>query len=154
MSTRQSEDTKFVPAVSVSGNAATFVQRVQAGRHQLTSDEPLAAGGTDQGPDPYALLLAALGSCTSMTLGLYARNKGLPLTSVVVQLSHERIHAKDCAECETKTGFVAHIRRRIELGGSLSPEQRQRLLEIADKCPVHRTLTSEIHITTELAFEA
>ncbi|HMJ16386.1 MAG TPA: OsmC family protein [Polyangiaceae bacterium] len=150
MSTTESKAAAFVPAVTVTGNAASFLQSVQAGRHVIVADEPAASGGGDQGPDPYDLLLSALGTCTSMTVGLYARNKGIPLEGIVVQLSHQRIHAGDCAECETKAGFVAHIRRFIQLRGALSAEQRQRLLQIADKCPVHRTLTSEIRITTEL----
>lgn len=107
-------------------------------------------GGTNQGPDPYSLLLASLGACTSMTLGMYARKKQWPLANVLVRLAHQRIHAEDCADCETNTGTIGHIHLQIELTGPLSDEQRQRLLEIANKCPVHRTLTAEIHITSEL----
>ena len=133
-------------AVVVTGSAAGIVQDVVAGTHHLKSDEPADVGGTDQGPDPYALLLAALGTCTSMTLGIYARRKKLPLERVTVYLRHARVHAADCADCETKVGLIDRIERRIELQGELTPEQRKDLLAIADKCPVHRTLSSEIKI--------
>lgn len=110
-------------------------------------DEPVSVGGTGAGPDPYTLLLAALGGCTSMTVTLYARRKGWALRRVVVRLTQERIHAKDCEECETSTdGYVQRIERRIELEGDLTDEQRARLIEMASKCPVHRTLQSEIVI--------
>ena len=136
--------------VTVHGDAAGLVQQITAGRHRLTVDEPASAGGTDTGPDPYGLLLAALGSCTSMTLALYARRKQWPLQAVTVKLRHSRIHAADCAACETKEGLLDHIERDIGLAGPLDEEQRARLLAIADKCPVHRTLTSEIHIQSRL----
>ena len=123
-------------------------QRVVAGRHRLLADEPVAAGGQDSGPDPYSFLLAALGTCTSMTLRLYAERKQLPLDAVSVHLRHSRIHAADCEECETKTGKIDRIDRDISLRGRLDPAQRQRLLQIADMCPVHRTLSSEIQIRT------
>jgi putative redox protein len=114
----------------------------------FTTDEPARLGGDGAGADPYTLILAALGSCISMTLTLYARRKGWALTRVTVRLRQQRVHAKDCAECETKTdGFVHRIERLITVEGDLSDEQRARLLEIAHKCPVHRTLTSEIVIT-------
>lgn len=136
--------------VVVQGSAAGFVQEISAGPHRLKSDEPLEAGGTDTGPTPYGLLLAALGSCTSMTASMYARRKGWPLASVTVRLRHSRIHASDCAECETKDVMLDRIELDIELAGDLTPQQRAKLLEIANKCPVHRTLTSEIQIQSRL----
>jgi putative redox protein len=135
--------------VIVRGDAAGFAQEIVAGRHRLTADEPIAVGGKDSGPSPYDLLLAALGSCTSMTISLYARSKKWPLESVTVNLSHSKIHAADCAECETKVGRIDRIEREIHLTGSLDEAQRKKLLEIADKCPVHRTLKSEIDIRTK-----
>lgn len=123
-------------------------QAITAGRHLLLADEPVAMGGQDSGPGPYDLLLAALGACTSMTLRLYAERKKLPLDSISVRLKHQRIHAADCAECETREGMLDRIDRAITLTGELDATSRARLLEIADKCPVHRTLTSEIDIRT------
>src|SRR5438309_5411987 len=128
-----------------------FTNQVIVGRHLIRADEPLAAGGLDSGPSPYDLLRAALGACTAMTLRSYADLKGIPLERVSVELAHEKIHAIDCAECETKEGKIDRIERLIGLEGALDPAQRQRLLEIADKCPVHRTLHSEVVITTRLA---
>jgi uncharacterized OsmC-like protein len=125
-----------------------FQQEIISGPHRLTADEPVSAGGLDTGPGPYDLLLAALGACTSMTLRLYADRKKLPLTRTQVRLRHSRIYATDCAECETKEGMLDRIERVITLEGNLDAEQRARLMEIADKCPVHRTLKSEIDIRT------
>jgi putative redox protein len=126
-------------------------QEIRTGVHRLLADEPVAAGGGDTGPNPYDLLLAALGACTAMTLRLYAERKALPLERVTVELSHAKIHAADCESCETKEGKIDRIERSIRLEGQLDTAQRARLLEIADKCPVHRTLTSEVDIrTTEL----
>jgi len=130
-----------------------FAQHIAAGRHALRADEPLDFGGDDSGPGPYDLLLAGLGACTSMTLRLYAERKGWPLQRVSVTLAHEKIHAQDCADCETKEGRVDRITRRLALSGDLDAEQRAKLLEIADKCPVHRTLTGEVRIVTVLAQE-
>jgi uncharacterized OsmC-like protein len=121
-------------------------QEITAGRHTIIADEPESAGGTDEGPDPYSLLIAALGACTSLTLKLYARQKKWDLQSVTVTLKHEKIHAVDCIECETKEGKVDRIWREIQLEGNLTGDQIARLREIAKKCPVHRTLTSEISI--------
>lgn len=121
-------------------------QRIKAGSHTFVADEPVEAGGSDAGPDPYSLLLAALGACTSMTLQLYARRKNWPLEKVEVTLSHSRIHASDCEDCATRQGSINRIERRISLTGPLSDEQKTRLLEIAQHCPVHKTLTSEISI--------
>ncbi len=138
--------------VIVHGSASGFAQEITLGAHRLTADEPAAMGGTDTGPNPYDLLLAALGSCTSMTVALYARRKGWPLEAVRVRLRHAKIHAADCEECETKVGKLDRIERDVELVGPLlDAEQRARLLDIASKCPVHRTLTSEIAIVTRLA---
>jgi putative redox protein len=125
-----------------------FQQDITAGTHRFVADEPVAADGLDSGPGPYDLLLAALGACTSMTLRLYAERKKLPLTRAVVRLRHRRIYAADCTECETKEGMLDRIERVITLEGNLSADDRKRLLEIADKCPVHNTLTSEIDIRT------
>lgn len=136
--------------VVVSGGAAGFLQRISVGEHTLAADEPRAAGGTDAGPSPYDLLAAALGACTSMTIALYARRKEWPLEGVTVRLRHSKVHASDCADCDTKEGMVDRLERDVELRGTLTDEQRQRLLEIANRCPVHRTLTSEIRIPTRL----
>jgi len=125
-----------------------FQQEIISGPHHLVADEPVTAGGLDSGPGPYDLLLAALGACTAMTLRLYADRKQLPLTRVQVRLRHYRIYATDCAECETKEGMIDHIDREIMLEGELGVEQRARLMEIADKCPVHHTLKSEVNIRT------
>lgn len=132
--------------VTVTGDAAGFAQDILAGAHILKSDEPVREGGTDAGPSPYDFLLAALGACTSMTTALYARRKAWPLERVTVWLRHSKIHASDCANCETKEGLLDRIERDIRFTGPLTDEQRTRLLEIAGKCPVHRTLTSEIDI--------
>jgi uncharacterized OsmC-like protein/pimeloyl-ACP methyl ester carboxylesterase len=128
-----------------------FQQTVSIGPHQMLADEPAAAGGEDSGPGPYDFVLAGLGACTSMTMRLYADRKSLPLERVTVTLKHSKIYAEDCAECETKAGMLDKIDRTIAMEGALDAGQRKRLMEIADKCPVHRTLTSEIHIVTSAA---
>ena len=137
--------------VLVIGAPAGFTQEVVAHRHRLIVDEPKEVGGTDQGPTPYDLLLGALGACTSMTLRMYADRKAIPLEGVRVRLRYDKIHAADCAACETKVGKIDHIERDIEVIGALTEEQRFRLLEIADRCPVHRTLQSEIDIVSKLS---
>jgi uncharacterized OsmC-like protein len=137
-----------VRSVVVRGSAAGFAQEIHAGPHRLHADEPVSAGGTDTGPSPYDLLLAALGACTSMTVAMYARRKAWPLEAVTVHLRHSKIYAADCAECETKEGMLDRIERDIHFTGPLTDEQRAKLLEIANKCPVHRTLTSEIDIVS------
>jgi uncharacterized OsmC-like protein/pimeloyl-ACP methyl ester carboxylesterase len=128
-----------------------FEQEVVVGAHRFVADEPVEVGGFNAGPGPYDLVLAGLGACTAMTLRLYAERKSLPLERVTVRLRHEKIHAVDCEACETKEGMIDRIDRAITLAGKLDDEQRARLLEIADKCPVHRTLTSEIEIRTSEA---
>ena len=128
--------------------AGKFSQNVRVGPHRLRADEPVAYGGDDSGPSPYDFLLTALGTCTSMTLRMYAQRKGLPLQHVEVELSHDKIHATECESCESESGKVDRIQRRIRITGKLDAEQRRRLLEIADKCPVHRTLHSEVLVLT------
>jgi uncharacterized OsmC-like protein len=151
-STATTQPTNKKPAdVVVHGNATGFLQEVISGRHHLRGDEPASFCGNDAGPGPYDYLLIALGVCTSMTVGLYARRKRLPLENITVSLWHSRIHAKDCEECETKEGMLDRIDTDIELTGSLTPEQRAKLMEIAAKCPVHRTLTSEVNIRLRAA---
>lgn len=132
--------------------AGGYTQQIVAGRHQLVADEPPPVGD-DAGPNPYDLLLAALGACTSMTVRMYADHKRWPLDQVRVTLRHSRIHAKDCADCETNDGYVHQIDRDVELTGDLDDTQRQRLMQIAERCPIHQTLTSEVRITTSLAPE-
>jgi putative redox protein len=124
---------------------------IDVGEHRLVVDEPVEAGGADAGPNPYDLLMAALGACTVITVQLYAQRKGWPLEGVEVRLSHERIYAQDCAECETREGFVHRISKSLALRGSLNDEQRQRLADIAKRCPVQQTLTHEIVINQTLA---
>ena len=136
--------------VIVRGNAASLVQQMSAGSFQLRADEPTSAGGTGTGPTPYDLILMALGSCTSMTLILYARRSRWPLETVTVRLRHSRIHEIDSDSCTQQKVMLDHIDREVEVTGDLSEEQRARLLEIADKCPVHRTLTSKVRIRTRL----
>jgi putative redox protein len=124
---------------------------ISVGKHRLLADEPVSAGGLDTGPGPYDFLLAGLGACTSMTMRLYADRKAIPLERTTVALKHNRIYAKDCEECDTKEGMISQIERVITMEGDLDDDQRKKLLEIADKCPVHRTLTSEIRIATRAA---
>jgi putative redox protein len=136
--------------VTVHGTASGFAQEIEIGSHELYADEPASYGGTDTGPSPYDLLLAALGSCTSMTIGFYARKRSWPLEKITVSLRHSKIHAIDCEECETKVGKIDRIELDVQLTGSLTAEQRAKLMEIAGKCPVHQTLTSEINIKSRL----
>jgi uncharacterized OsmC-like protein/alpha/beta superfamily hydrolase len=138
-----------VVVVRETGNGA-FQQEVLNGPHRMLADEPPTVGGTNTGPTPYGYLLAGLGACTSMTMRMYANRKKWPLEQASVTLKHDKIHAVDCDECETRDGKVDLIEREIELTGPLDDEQRAKLIEIADKCPVHRTLHSEIKITTQL----
>ena len=136
--------------VVVHGSAKGFAQEISVAGHRLVVDEPTSFGGTDTGPSPYDLLISALGACTSMTLSLYARRKQWPLDAVTVRLRHLKVHAVDCAQCDTKSGMLDGIERDVELHGDLTEEQRAQLLAMANKCPVHKTLTSEIDIRTRL----
>ena len=136
--------------VVVNSTRAGLVQRVTVGPHVILADEPVASGGMDAGPSPYEMLLAALGTCTSMTIRLYAERKQWPLQEVRVQLAYSRVHKQDAVECENAKGMVDRIAREISFTGDLSQTQRRRLLEIANKCPVHRTLTSAIQIDTSI----
>ena len=145
----QSDNT--TPHIVVRGDAENFEQEITAGKHRLVADEPVSAGGGDAGPDPYDYLLVSLGVCTSMTVGFYARRNKLPLENIKVSLWHSRIYAEDCEECETKEGMLDRIDVEVELTGSLTAEQHAKLMEIAAKCPVHRTLTSEINIRLRAA---
>jgi uncharacterized OsmC-like protein len=140
------QESDKTPHVVVHGSARSFRQEIVVGNHSLAADEPVSAGGSDAGPDPYDYLLTALGACTSMTVGLYARRKQMPLENITVSLRHSRIYATDCEECETKEGMLDRIDVEVDLTGPLSTEQHAKLMEIAAKCPVHRTLTSEINI--------
>ena len=146
-------DTK-APDIVVRGDVRSFKQEIVAGKHRLVADEPVSAGGGDAGPDPYDYLLTSLGVCTSMTVGLYARRHQFPLENITVSLRHSRIYATDCEECETKDGMLDRIDVEIELTGPLTAEQHAKLMEIAAKCPVHRTLTSEINIRLRAADES
>ena len=136
--------------VIVRGAANAFTQEITAGTHRMVSDEPVSSGGTNTGPTPYDLLLGALGSCTSMTIAMYARRKGWPVEGVTVRLRHTRTHARDCDACEEADARLTVISRDITLEGPLDEAQRTRLLEIANRCPVHLTLTSTIDIQTRL----
>ena len=135
----------------VRGSASGFQQAVTVGKHTLRADEPLSAGGTQSAPDPYDYLLTALGSCTSMTIGWYARHHKIPLENITVSLRHSRIHAQDCAECATKNGLLDRIDLDVQLTGPITPEEHAKLMEVAGKCPVHRTLKSEIDIRLRAA---
>ncbi len=138
--------------VVVSETRASKLQNlISAGKHRIIADEPVEVGGRDSGAGPYDFLLAALGACTSMTMRMYADRKAIPLDRATITLKHSRVYAKDCEECETKEGMISRIERTIALDGNLDAEQRNKLMEIADKCPVHRTLTSEISIVTKAA---
>jgi uncharacterized OsmC-like protein len=139
------------PHVVVRGSAKGFLQEVAIGKYNFKVDEPVSVGGTESAPDPYDYLLAALGACTSMTVGFYARQNKIPLEDITVSLRHSRIHARDCEDCETKAGMLDRIDLDIKLAGPLSAEQHTKLMEIAGKCPVHRTLKSEIDIRLRAA---
>mgnify|MGYP001824937914 CR=1 FL=1 len=147
------DDDQAVPegVVVARTDAGGFRTDVHMGSHYITADEPASVGGTNLGPTPYGLLSASLAACTTMTLQMYAKHKKLDLQSATVTVTHDKIHAKDCADCETTNGKVDEFRRVLTLEGDFTEEQRQRILEIADRCPVHRTLHSEVKVRTELA---
>jgi len=134
--------------VSVAPGRSKYLQDITVGPHKLQADEPSDVGGGEAAPTPYELLLAALGACTSITVQMYAERRRWPLEGVHVELSYAKVHADDCASCDTEVRTIERIEREISLLGDLSEEQRQRLMDIADKCPLHRTLTSQIEIRT------
>ncbi len=131
-------------------NKAGYKSEIKSGDHLLTSDEPLECGGTNLGLNPYDLLLSSLGSCIAITMRMYAERKNFPLEDIILKLSHQKIYAEDCVDCESKEGKIDKIDIKINLIGDLSTEQRSRLLEISVRCPVHKTLMSEIKINTSL----
>jgi putative redox protein len=137
--------------VTVDDGGVRYLQKISAGFHLLRGDEPLGVGGGDTGPNPYEFLLAALGSCASITVRMYADRKQWPLEGVHVELSYAGTHADDSAACDTETRMITAIEMELSFAGNLSDQQRQRLLEIANKCPVHRTLTARIEIRGTLA---
>ena len=136
--------------VVVEGPSSGFRAQVSVDHHRFTIDEPIPVGGTDAGPSPYEMLLAALGSCTAMTLRLYADKKRWPLTRAVVKLKHHKVHAKDCVDCEVKLAKIDVIDRVLVLEGPLDEAQRAKLLEMAERCPVHQTMRSSIQVNTTL----
>ena len=127
-----------------------YAQNIKIGEHVITVDEPKDKGGNDLGPSPYELLLASLGACTSITLRMYANFKNIPLEKIIVSLTHEKAYVEDCKNCTNENSKIDHVQRVIELQGDLNPEQLAKLIDVANKCPVHRTLTSGISITTKL----
>jgi uncharacterized OsmC-like protein len=143
-----------VPEVVVRGGATGLEQEIEAGPHRLHADEPVSVGGTGKGPTPYDLLLGALGACTSMTLRLYADRRKWPLEGVVVRLRHSRIHRDDCVNCDKKDASIERVERTLELKGPLTDEQRTRLLDIAERCPVHQTLQHNMEVHTSLVPKA
>ena len=143
---RNEGDSALEGDVTVHGSGSALVRTIQARSHRIAADEPVALGGNDAGPTPYDLVLAALGSCASITVTLYARRKGWSLEEVTVRLRHSRVHAVDCAECDTKEGHIDRIDWWFQFGGEVNADQRTRLLDIAQRCPVHRMLTSEVDI--------
>lgn len=143
-------DTRFSLHASIGAEGYETAINV-GGRHKIVADEPVKAGGADEGPDPYDLLLASLAACKLITVRMYADRKGWPLEGARARLGQRRIHAEDCAQCESDTGWVHEIDVELEFSGALTNEQRDRLLEISDRCPVHRTLTGEIIIRSSAA---
>ncbi len=148
MKPESSRSTADTPLVAVTIGKSGYASQIRVRNHALWADEPRTVGGTDSGPSPYELLLASLGTCVAMTTRMYADRKGWPLPGLSVSLSQDRIHAEDCRGCERASGPVLRITKRLELHGDLDEEQRSRLMEIADRCPVQRSLLSEIQIRT------
>jgi len=144
-------EAQAVPEVVVRGGPSGLRQEIQAGAQKWVADEPTSVGGTGAGPTPYDLLLGALGACTSMTLRLYADRHKWPLEGVTVRLRHSRVHRDDCVNCETKDALIERVERTLELKGALTDEQRARLLEMAERCPVHQTLKHNLEVHTQLA---
>jgi putative redox protein len=140
-----------IPEVVVHGGPSGLRQEIAAGAQHWVADEPTSVGGTGSGPTPYDFLLGALGACTSMTLRLYADRRKWPLQGVTVRLSHQRIHREDCVNCEEKDAYIDKVERKLELAGPLTEEQRARLLDMAERCPVHRTLQRQMQVHTVLA---
>jgi putative redox protein len=136
--------------VYVNTAGSPYVEEIVVGEHRLLADEPREAGGTDAGPGPYELLLAALGTCTCITVRMYAERRQWPLEAVQIRLTHAKVHAEDCVACETEARSVDQIEMELTLIGDLSEDQRRRLLDIAGKCPIHRTLSSGVKIHTRV----
>jgi putative redox protein len=151
MTNAGADGTRHEGMVTAHIGADGYRTKIDAGRHAMIADEPIEAGGSDEGPTPYDLILAALGACTAITLRMYADRKGWPLEAVVVRLDHGRSHAADEQQCEHRPVRLDQIDRTLELSGPLTEEQRVRLAEIADRCPVHRTLDAGLRITTHLS---
>jgi putative redox protein len=143
-------EAQAVPEVVVRGGPSGLLQQIDAGRFHWVSDEPASVGGTETGPTPYDLLLGALGACTSMTLRLYADRRKWPLESVTVRLRHQRIHRDDCVNCEAKDASIERVERTLELKGPLTEEQRAKLRDMAERCPVHQTLRNKLEVVTTL----
>lgn len=150
MQTNKNSEGASFDGVVATTYADGFRTDVIAGEHTFVADEPKGVGGTGDGPSPYDLLAAALATCTTMTLKMYAAHKKIELRSVTVRVQHGRIHAKDCVDCEKADGKIDVFERALDIDGELSPAERQRMLEIADRCPVHRTLHNEIKVRTTL----
>jgi putative redox protein len=142
------EEKKYT-VVSMTPNLG-FTTHIQAGSHKWAADEPKEAGGNDEGPSPYDLLVSALGACTGMTINMYAKRKGYKLTNVTVYLSHNKVYIEDCLDCEKNSTKIDMIEREIQLEGELTEDEKKRLMVIADKCPVHKTLTNGFTMKTKL----
>ena len=154
MGTSNSEGLNADQQVTVRLNDQGFTTQVISGKHELTADEPVHVGGNDLGPTPYDLLLASLGTCTAMTLRMYINRKKWKVDGIDVHLSHSRVHADDCDHCEEKTALIDRIEKRIVIRGDLDKKQRKRLADIADRCPVHKTLLATPKIVSEMEYES